>query len=198
MKNTFKFLILVLLISVSHNAWAAVKKLPPIKTLIAEPIAFENVNLWVIADKQGPITNRSCQMQNDCLSSVELKSYIEHTKKDTCPPQVALELAKYCQLYHQNDIPLTITDNWQWKCDDALSQFDSVGYNLPARGGSWQTCTEAVKTITSASSQLEWIDILDNADFIRKDNAKSQRSDIEIRTFSEMRTRDGYPQERKL
>jgi len=198
MKNTFRFLILVLLISVSHNARAAVKKLPPIETLATEPIAFENVNLWVIADKQGPITNRSCLMQNDCLSSVELRSYIEHTKKDKCPPSAALELAIYCQLYHQNDIPLTIADNWQWKCDNALSQFDSVSYDLPARGGSWQTCTEAVKTITSASSQLEWIDILDNADFIRKDNAELQRSDIEIRTFSEMRTRDGYPQERKL
>ena len=188
----------VLLISVSHNARAAVKKLPPIKTLIAEPIAFENVNLWVIVDKQGPITNRSCQMQNNCLSSVELKSYIEHTKKDKCPSSEALELAIYCQLYHQNDIPLTITDNWQWECDNVLSQFDSVAYDLPAGGGSWQTCTEAVKTITSASSQIEWIDILDNEDFTRNDNAESQRSDIEIRTFSEMRTRDGYPQERKL
>jgi len=198
MKSTFKFLILVLLFTVSHNAYAAVKKLPPIETMIAEPIAFENVSLWIIADKQGPITNRSCQMQTDCLSSVELKSYIEHTKKDTCPPQVALELAKYCQLYHQNDIPLTIMDNWQWKCDNALSQFDSVGYDLPARGGSWQTCNEAIKTITSASSQIEWIDILDNEDFVGKDSAESQRSDIEIRTFSEMRTRDGYPQEAKL
>jgi len=198
MKNTFRLLILILLISVSHNARAAVKKLPPIETLIAEPIAFENVNLWAIADKQGPVTNRGCQIRKNCLSSVELKSYIEHTKKDKCPSSVALELAIYCQLYHQNDIPLTIIDNWQWKCDDALSQFDSVGYDLSAWGGSWQTCLEAVKTITSTSSQLEWIDILDNEDFIRQDNAESQRSDIEIRTFSEMRTRDGYPQERKL
>jgi len=198
MKNSFKFLILVMLFCVSHNGFGAVEKLPPIETMIAEPIAFENVNLWVIADKQGPIINRSCQMRNNCLSSIELKSYIEHTKKDKCSPSVALELARYCHFYHQNDIPLTIIGNWQWKCDDALSQFDTTGYDLPARGGSWQTCMEAVKTITSASSQIEWIDILDNEDFIRKDNSQLQRSDIEIRIFSEMRTRDGYPEERKL
>lgn len=198
MKKTFKFLISALLISISYNAWASVENLPPIETLIAEPVAFENVNLWVIADEQGPITNRSCRMRNDCSSSVELKSYIEHTKKDTCPPSVALELAMYCQFYHQNDIPFTIVDNWQWKCDNILCQFDSSIYDLPARGGSWETCLEAVKTITSARGQLEWIDILDNEDFIETDDTQSQRSDIEIRTFSEMRTRDGYPKERKL
>lgn len=198
MKNIFNFLILILLISVPQNAIAAVKKLPPIEVMISEPMAFENVSLWTIADMQGPITNMSCQVQNDCLSSIELKSYIEHTKNDACPTSVAFELAKYCQLYHQNDIPLTITDNWQWKCDNALSQFDSAGYDLPARGGSWQTCAEAVKTITSAKSQIEWINILDNKDFSDKDSTEPQNSNIEIRTFSEMRTRDGYPQETKL
>ncbi len=198
MRNTFKFLILTLLILISCNACASEENILPIETLIAEPVAFENVNLWVIADEQGPIMNRSCYMKNNCSSSVELKSYIEHTKKDACPPAAALELAMYCQFYHRNDVPLTIADNWQWKCDNILCQFDSSSYDLPGRGGSWQTCLEAVKTITSASSQLEWIDILDNEDFIEKDNGESQRSDIEIRTFSEMRTRDGYPRERKL
>ncbi|MFC1676499.1 hypothetical protein ACFL3G_05490 [Planctomycetota bacterium] len=205
MRNRFvNILCLVILIVCSGvvsvgNGQATVSslQLPSIETLLLEPIELENVSVWVPASKEGPVINRSCRPQKNCSYSSVLPSSVHHTKTETCPDEIGRLLAEYTHLYHEQNLPLTIFNGWQWEYFHSLSQFISIHYNLPRRGGSWEYSCESILTQSSGSVRFQWIHPLVSDDFAKELN-NIQNSDIEVRTFDFMRARDGYPKKRQL
>ena len=54
----------------NNNKPASVSdRLPPIETFLAKPIDLENINVWVPAQKTGPVINRSCRPKKNCSFS---------------------------------------------------------------------------------------------------------------------------------
>ena len=172
-------------------------ELPPIETVLLEPINLENVSLWIPAAKTGPFINRSCQLKKCTCSSV-IPASVNHTKGEDCPQEVARLLAEYTAIYQEKGLPLTVFNGWQWEFSYSLSQFKSAAYNLPARRGCWENAWEAILTLSVGSVELKWVDINTSGDFVYRQFGDAEKSDIEVRTFSSMRTRDGYPKERQL
>jgi len=172
-------------------------ELPPIETIILEPIELENISIWVPAAKTGPVINRSCQPKK-CSYSPMLAATVNHTRDDDCPEEVARLLAEYTAVYHEKSLPLTMFNGWQWEFSYSLCQFESVTYNLPSRGGCWESSWDAILTLSAGSADFKWVDILPSGNFLYKQLGDVQKSNIEVRTFSSMRIRDGYPKERKL
>jgi len=173
-------------------------QLPPIETFLLEPIQLENVCLWVPASKTGPLINRSCRLRENLVYSCALPAGVQHTKTKSCPNDLARLLAEYTACYHEASLPLTIFNGWQWEYSYNLCQFESGGYRLPARGGSWENSWEAILTQSVGSADSQWLRIAPSGDFLDRSADNKQQSSIKVRTFSYMRTRDGYPKKRQF
>lgn len=173
-------------------------QLPPMETLLLEPIELENTCIWVPAAKFGPEINRSCIIRTGYSQSAVLPAAVDHTKAETCPEEAARLLAEYTADYQEDRLPLTILGGWRWEYSYSLSQFESSSFDLASRGGSWENCWEAILNESTGSISADWVHIYDSNDRTTKSEEGRLRSNIEIGTFSAMRTRDGYPKERKL
>lgn len=172
-------------------------KLPPMETFILEPVEIENVSIWVPAAKSGPVINRSCRTTAGSSSCV-LPATVNHTKSESCPDDVARLLAEQIAYYHENALPLTILNGWQWEYLYSLSQFESKTYDLGDHGGSWENAWEVILTSSIGHLQAKWIPVSTSSDFKPKSDDKIQATNIQIKTFNSMRTRDDYPKIRKL
>jgi hypothetical protein len=168
------------------------------EALQLEPIELENICIWVPAAKFGPEINRSCRMRAGYSHSTLLPAAADHTKTESCPEEVARLLAEHTAGYQAGRLPLTILGGWRWEYSYSLSQFESSSFDLPARGGAWESCWEAILNESAGSIAAEWVRIYDWNDGTTEPEDGRHKSNIEIRTFSFMRTRDGYPKERKL
>jgi hypothetical protein len=195
------FLILTFLITpfvkcLADNGQAEVN-LPPIETFIVEPTSIENVNIWVPAARSGPFINRSCRIKENLVFSSVLPASVKHQKTDNCPGQIARILAELTSFYHWQSLPLTIFNGWQWEYTYSMCQYELVSYDLANRGGSWENGWEAILNLSCGAIGLQQLDIESPEKFSVNKTASAQ-SVIEVKTFSSMRTRDGYPKERKL
>lgn len=168
----------------------------PIETVILKPVQLETIDIWVPAVKTGPFINRSCRAQQNLTNSSELPAMIDHQKEKNCPPQPARILAELASCSREKVLPLTIFNGWQWEYSFSLCQFEKANYMLPERGGSWENCHEAILSVTNGEMVLGWLTASPSRlDLLEETNTKSI---IHVQTFSTMRTRDGYPKERKL
>jgi hypothetical protein len=159
-----------------------------IEVLLVRPIEAENLRIWIPAGKYGPEINRSCRVRKNCMYSMSIGSEVNHTKSNNCMNGYARILAEQVSIYH--NLPVTIFDGWQWEYAFDLSDYSSATFDLGARGGSWECMWEAIFSLTSGRFVYDWIGA--NSVF------RSEGSEINILTYSSMRTRDGYPKERKL
>lgn len=195
------FIITIVLITATLGLSESAKvvvKLPPMETLCIEPIELENVTVWVPAAKAGPLINQSCRAKGGCDYSFLLPALVKHEKTEQCPGYLAKILAELTSVFHRDSLPLTILNGWQWEFMYSLSQFQAVKYSLPSRGGSWENCWEAVMTVTCAKNRHEWLHIKPTGKYQINESANQTESKIKINSFSHVRTRDGYPKERKL
>lgn len=174
------------------------QSLPPMETFLIEPIEVENVSAWIPAGNSGLLINRSCQTKRNCSFSCVLPATVRHTKTESSPKEVARLLAERTARYHEQSLPLTIFNGWQWEYSYSLCQFESVTYDLPRNGGCWESCWEAMLTQSTGSANFHWPQILPSGKFVGIQAGKKQGSQIEVKTFNSMRTRDGYPKERQL
>jgi len=171
--------------------------LPAIETFVVEPTAIENVNIWVPAARSGPFINRSCRIKANLAFSSVLPASVKHHKTDDCPDPIARMLAELASFYHTQSLPLTIFNGWQWEYTYSMCQYESVSYDLADHGGCWENGWEAILNLSCGTIQLQQLDIESPEKFSVRQTLPAQ-SVIEIKTFSSMRTRDGYPKERKL
>ena len=204
MRSKILILSLIIWLSPLFSSFSDEKKstdyadnLPPMETFILEPVEIENESIWVPAAKVGPVINRSCRIKEDSSSCV-LPATVNHSKKDNCPDDIARILAEQIAYYHEKALPLTIFNGWQWEYLYSLSQYESKTYDLGDHGGSWENTWEVILTSSIGHLQAQWIPI----SILSNDKAKAdenvQSTKIEINTFSDMRTRDGYPKIRKI
>ena len=177
---------------------SGLSQLPPMETLLLEPIELENTSVWVPAAKLGPEINRSCRMRTGYSRSALLPATVDHTKTESCPEEVARLLAEHAAGYHAGRLPLTILGGWRWDYSYSLSQFKSASFDLPRRGGSWENCWEAILNESAGSIAAKWVHICDSNDWTTQSENGNCKSNLEIKTFSAMRTRDGYPKERQM
>jgi hypothetical protein len=173
-------------------------QLPAVETLLLEPVELENICIWVPAAKVGPEINRACVTRTGYSRSAVLPATVDHTKAESCPEEVARLLAEYTAGYNEQRLPLTILRGWCWEYSYSLSQFESVSFDLPRRGGAWENCWEAVLTQSAGSIAAKWVHVCDSNEWATESANGKPKSNLEIRTFSAMRTRDGYPKEREL
>lgn len=195
---TVLLLCTVVVLPDDNRAESISQSLPPLETFLLEPIEVENVSAWVPAGNSGPLINRSCQPKRNCSFSCVLPATVRHTKTEFSPKEVARLLAERTAHYHEQSLPLTIFNGWQWEYSYSLCQFESVTYNLPQRGGCWEDCWEAILTQSTGSANIQWTQILPSDKSAGTQAGKKQGSQIEVKTFNSMRTRDGYPKERQL
>jgi hypothetical protein len=172
--------------------------LPPVETFIMQPICIDSISAWVPADKSGPNINRGCVARRNCVYSCLLPAGVQHTKTEDCPEAVARLLAEHAWRHHEQNLPLTIFNGWQWEYSYSLCQFESVFYDLDARGGSWESSLEAVLTRTLGTIVGQWVPIPLGARSGAAPRPHALQSRIEISAFNSMRTRDGYPKKRQL
>jgi hypothetical protein len=171
--------------------------LPAIETFIVEPTVIENVNIWVPAARSGPFINRSCRIKENLAFSSVLPASVKHQKTEQCPNQTARMLAELASFYHTHSLPLTIFNGWQWEYTYSMCQYESVSYDLANRGGSWENGWEAILNLSCGEIQLQQLGIESLEKFSVRKSLPAE-SIIEVKTFSSMRTRDGYPKERQL
>lgn len=171
--------------------------LPAIETYITEPLAIENVSIWVPADKSGPYINNSCRAKHDLTLSSALPATVNHQKSEGCPEAIARILAEQTSYYHAQWLPLTIFNGWQWENTYNISQYESASYDLAQRGGSWETSWEAVLNVSCGSFSIRKMNI-ESLEKYHMQKTVSGESRIDVKTFTSMRTRDGYPKERQL
>lgn len=169
-----------------------------IETFLLEPVELENISMWVPADKVGPLINKSCRPRRGDSYSSMLPASVNHTKTTSCPEEVARLLAEFTAYYHEKKLPLTIFNGWQWEYSYSLSQFESVSYDLPQRGGCWEGSWEAILTLSTGSLDFQWVETPSLKEPVREVDETDEKTSIEIRTFDSMRMRDGYPKERNL
>lgn len=192
------FLCVAVVLAADNESISVAGRLPPLETFLLEPITIESVSFWVPADKTGPVINRSCRPKQNCSFSSVLPATVLHTKSEPCPEEVARLLAEYTARYHEQSLPLTIFNGWQWEYSYSLYQFESVTYDLPQRGGCWEDSWEAILTESMGSARFRWLQIPPSDKAAGKRDGDAQGSRIEVKTFHSMRTRDGYPKERQL
>lgn len=173
-------------------------QLPPLETLIIEPIELEHISVWVPAAKAGPFMNQSCRPQTNRSYSCMLPATVNHTKSEFCLAGAARLLAEYTARYHEKSLPLTIFNGWQWEYSYSLSQFETVTYDLPERTGCWEDSLEAIQNYSIGSVEAQWLQIYTSDDVANVSDDDKQKSQIEVRTFDSLRTRNGYPKERRL
>ena len=200
--TTFCLVVLLIYAAVilaeDHKSQSDSYQLPAIETFILEPIMLENTSIWIPADKTGPVINRSCRPEIGCSYSCNLHATVHHTKTDHCLEEVARLLAEYTARYHEQSLPLTIFNGWQWEYSYSLCQFKSVTYDLPRRGGCWENSWEAVLIRSTGSVNSQWLRFFPSDKFMDESKSNIQQSNIEVKTFNSMRTRDGYPKKRQL
>jgi hypothetical protein len=173
-------------------------KVPAVETLLLEPIDLENICIWVPGVKIGPEINQACLTRTGYSRSAVLPAIVDHTKTESCPEEVARLLAEHTAGYYEGSLPLTILGGWCWEYSYSLCQFESSSFDLHRKGGSWENCWEAILNESAGSIAAKWVHICDSNDWTTKSENGKPRSNIEIRTFSAMRTRDGYPKERQF
>ena len=171
--------------------------LPPLETFVMEPMRLEHLAIWIPADKTGPTINRSCRTRTDCQYTCALSGNVEHSKSDSCPAPLARLLAEFTAPLNQDRLPLTIFNGWQWEYRYSLSQFEAFAYDLRYHGGSWENCLEAILHQTSGDVYGQWLRIGDDGN-VQDDGACDWQSQIDITTYSAIRTRHGYPKIRLL
>jgi hypothetical protein len=205
MKNKLAGLCLVITIACSNLCMAdecaptpAKVHLPPIETLLLQPVQLEHISLWVPAAKFGPETNRACEPRIGNSHSVALSSTVNHTKTESCPEELARVLAEYTAGYHQQSLPLTIVGTWRWEYFYSPCQYDSVSFDLRKRGGSYEGSWEAILAQSSGSIGFQWAHISDTENLTTRSDHDKIQSRIETQDFSAMRMRDGYPKERRF
>lgn len=172
--------------------------LPPIETFVIEPIIIQNISTWVPANKTGPEINRACRPKRGLMYYYDLPSTVNHTKTELCPGEIARLLAEYVSNFHVPSLPLTIFNGWQWEYYYSMTQYEAATYDLPQRGGSWENCWEAILTQTLATIEGRWMRVPNSGLAEYETDENNPKSDIEVTTFSFVRTRNGYPKERKL
>lgn len=173
-------------------------QLPPLEVFVIEPVELEQISVWVPVAKAGPFINRSCVPKTNCLYSCVLPATVNHTKTEFCPDGVAKLLAEYTARYHEQRLPLTIFNGWQWECSYSLCQFETVTYDLPERTGCWEGSWEAVLIQSVGSVEAQWLQVSPSDETGSNSDSDKQKSQIEVRTFDSLRTRNGYPKERRL
>ncbi|MHC4737919.1 MAG: hypothetical protein ACYS9Y_03345 [Planctomycetota bacterium] len=171
--------------------------LPAIEIFVIEPTVIENVNIWVPAARSGPFINRSCRFKENLAFSSILPASVKHRKTNSCPDQTARILAELTSFYHSQSLPLTIFNGWQWEYTYNMCQYESVSYDLAQRGGCWENGWEAILNLSWGTSRMQILELESLEKFSICKVAPSE-SIIEVKTFSSMRTRDGYPKERQL
>jgi hypothetical protein len=169
--------------------------LPDIKTFVVMPPEIENVCVWVTADKIGPLINRSCRTKGNCSYSMSLPADVRHDKDVRCPDVVARLLAQTVSALHIDVLPLTIFNGWQWEYSYSMAGYDAKVYDLSARGGSWEDCSEAVYIKTFGRVFSGWISPARRTEGIFTNTSVSN---IIVETFTNLRTRNGYPRQRQL
>ena len=172
-------------------------ELPAMETFVTEPTVIENISIWVPAARNGPFINRSCRIKENLTFSSVLPASISHQKTDACPGPIARILAELIAFYHAQSLPLTIFNGWQWEYSYSLCQYESVNYNLERRGGCWENAWEAILNFSCGMSRMQILELESLEKFSLPKSIPSE-SIIEVKTFSSMRTRDGYPKERQL
>jgi len=172
-------------------------ELPAIETFVTEPTIIENVNIWVPAARSGPFINRSCHIKENLAFSLVLPASVRHQKTDHYPSQTARILAELTCFYHSQSLPLTIFNGWQWEYNNSMCQYESVSYDLAQRGGCWENSWEAILNLSCGTSRMQILELESLEKFSIYKIAPSE-SIIEVKTFSSMMTRDGYPKERLL
>ena len=170
---------------------------PAMETFVIEPTVIENVSIWVPAARNGPFINRSCRIKENLTFSSVLPASISHQKTDACPGPIARILAELISFYHTQSLPLTIFNGWQWEYSYSLCQYESANYNLKQRGGCWENAWEAILNLSFGMSRMQLLELGSPEKFSIKKTLPAE-SIIEIKAFSSMRTRDGYPKERQL
>lgn len=171
--------------------------LPAIETFVTEPTVIENVSIWVPAARSGPLINHSCRIKENLAFSSVLPAVVKHRKTDHCPDQIARILAELTGFYHSKSLPLTIFNGWQWEYTYSVCQYESVSYDLAPRGGCWENGWEAILNLSCGASRMQVLE-LESLENFNTHKAAPSESIIEVKTFSSMRTRDGYPKERQL
>jgi hypothetical protein len=156
------------------------------------------MSIWVAADKVGPLINRSCMGQSNRLYSCLLPADVHHTRTTACPDGLARLLAEGAARCHEESVPLTIFDGWQWECSESPCQYESALYDLEPRGDSWEHSLEAVLTRTLGHSTGAWLQLPAASDAPAQVQTDASHSRIEASTFNFMRARDGYPKKRQL
>ena len=175
-----------------------IENLPPLETFILEPVKLNCVSIWVTADKVGPEINRACRPRFANMYSYALPVRIDHTKKEDCPESIARLLAEYTWSHHKENAPLTIFNGWKWEYAYSMSQYQTLTYDLPADGGSWEHCSEVILNSISGDICGKWLQITDAGQMSSTPKSGTSESHIEINTFSSIRTRHGYPKIRIL
>ncbi len=170
----------------------------PLETFILPPVSLDSMSIWVPADRVGPLINRSCTGQRNRLYSCSLPADVRHTRTPECPDGLARLLAEYAARCHEQSVPLTILNGWQWECSESPCQYESALYDLEPRGGSWEHSLEAVLTRTLGESTGTWIRPGGASGAPTQAQNESWYSRIEASTFNYTRARDGYPQKRQL
>lgn len=188
----------IIILKNGYGATSEQQQLPPIETFILNPIELENLCFWAPAGKIGPVINNGCGPKLGCISTCEVPALVNHIKTEACPPEVARLLAEYAACYHERNLPLTIFNGWQWEYPLSLNQYESVSYDLPARGGSWENSWEAIATHSSGSIGFRWIQVSKYSAVMQEQKNITQESKIDVITFDDMRTRDGYPKKRQF
>ena len=190
-------LFLILGVACLADDGRAVADLPAIETFVIEPTVIENVSIWVPAVRSGPFINRSCTIKENLSFSSALPASVKHQKTDHCPDQIARILAELTAFYHSQSLPLTTFNGWQWEYTYTLCQYESVSYNLARQGGCWENSWEAVLNLSCGSIVIQQLE-LESLETFKVKKTLPAESTIEVKTFSLMRTRDGYPKERQL
>ena len=168
-----------------------------IETLITEPIKVENMSMWVLINKTGPIVYRgTCRLRgkNQHYTCNLPGPEVKHTKNPDCSEADARFLAEYVSLFYE-DLPFTIFNGWKWKIlpwDD----YEKNIFDLEPQGGSWQNAWEGILTQSLGQIESQWLTATENDPNQKKVSDKTGL--IEIRNFTSMRTRDGYPNQRKF
>jgi hypothetical protein len=171
--------------------------LSAIETLVTEPTVIENISIWVPAARSGPFINHSCTIKENQTFASALPVSVRHQKTDLCPAQIARILAELTSFYHSQSLPLAIFNGWQWEYTYSMCQYESVSYNLAQRGGCWENSWDVILNLSYGTSRIQVIKL----ESMEKFNVKKilpAESKIEVKTFSSMRTRNGYPKERQL
>ena len=201
-KNMLSFAVISLLLAGSIVMGAGAKEqnvlkssLPEIETFVVLPPDIETICVWVPVDKVGPVINRACTAKKDCGYAKSLPADVHHDKDANCLDVVARLLAQAVSVLHADVLPLTIFNGWQWEYSYSMADYDEQVYKLPARGGSWENCSEAIYVKTFGRIVSGWIRLSDQSEEIVMNGSESN---ITVETFIKMRIRNGYPKQRQL